>query len=112
MTTKTSVDVRLSPQEKIVWQMRAERAGLSLSEYVRQLVQDDSSPSAPVEIDLGSEELQSLRAWLDLADSDGEIDEDLLAAWKAFAAESGITFAELLTRVVVDVNAARLTPRR
>lgn len=105
---KTSVDVRLSPQEKLVWQMRAERAGLSLSEYVRQLVQDGIAPSALAEIDFEAEELQSLSAWFDLADSDGEIDEELLEDWKAFAVRSGITFAELLTRVAVDANSRYL----
>jgi hypothetical protein len=55
-----------------------------------------------VRVDLDAAELQGLRGWLDLADSDGYLDNDLLEDWKAFAAKSGIDLAELLQRWRTD----------
>jgi hypothetical protein len=124
--TKVSVDVRVDATDKASWQAEADAACVSVSELVRQRMSETgavavatpakATPVAPeppaltpgVRVNLDAAELASLRGWLDLADSDGEIDPVQLAEWKAFAADSGITFPELLTRLVVYRNVAYL----
>jgi hypothetical protein len=103
-TTKTSVDVRVDASEKASWQAEADAAGVSVSELVRSRMSVPRRTDAS--LDISAPELQSLRLWLDLSDSDGEVDAELLAEWQAFAARSCVTFPELLKRVVVDANAA------
>jgi hypothetical protein len=120
---KVSVDVRVDPSDKAVWQAEADAAGLTLSELVRsrmsgtrvvvqhpnalrELAAVEAEIAASATLDLRAEELQPLRGWLELADSDGVVDPELLDEWKAIAARSGMTFAELLEDVVVDANAA------
>ncbi len=118
---KVSVDVRVDPSDKARWQGEADAARVSVSELVRQRMRGtgavtvatpDSAPELPaltkVRVDLDAAELKSLRGWLDLADSDGVMDGELLAGWKTFAAESGVSFPELLQRVVTYVNVAHI----
>jgi hypothetical protein len=131
--SKVSVDVRVDPSDKASCQGEADAAGVSVSELVRQRMKDtgavadvdrltvkdvtaelaqalapDPPELARTHVNVDAEELQSLRGWLDLADSDGYVDNEQLESWKAFAARSGITFSELLTRVVRHVNVAHL----
>lgn len=124
MKTKVSVDVRVDPSDKARWQSEAEERGISMSDLVRErmnvprltpspgmweaLAQAQADIAAEATLDLASDELQSLRAWLDLRDSDGDLDPELLTEWKAIAERHGITFDDLLERVVVYANAAVL----
>jgi hypothetical protein len=119
--TKVSVDVRVHPIDKASWQAEADAAGVSVSELVRQRMKDTGAvaaapsvqaPALPaltkVRVDLDAVELRPLRGWLDLADSDGDVDLEQLAEWKSYAAKRGIDFAELLQRVVLYVNVTHL----
>ena len=102
----TKVEIRIRPSEKASWQAEADEQHATVSELVRQRMRGESAPT--VTVDPQAEAVQSLRSWLDLADSDGVVDQDQLAEWRAFAADHQITFAELLRRVVIDVNARYL----
>ena len=108
ITEKTAkVEIRLSPSEKASWQAEAEGQQTTVSELVRQRMKA-VAPAGLLNIDLQAEPVQSLRAWVDLEDSDGVVDAGLLAAWKAFATDNGVSFTELLRLLVVDANAAHL----
>ena len=119
--TKVSVDVRVDPSDKARWQAEADEQKTTVSELVRQSMNDTGAvavapcvpaPGLPaltkVRVDLDAAELMSLRGWLQLEDSDSYLDPELLADWKGFAAKSGVDLAELLQRVVLYVNAQHL----
>jgi hypothetical protein len=125
--SKVSVDVRVDPSEKAIWQAEAQEQQTTVSELVRARMKDagfvvatpaheiPASPAPPAPapltrtfVDLDAAELESLRGWLALADSDGNADDELLTEWKAYAAASGVSFSELLRRTVLYVNVAHV----
>lgn len=116
LNKRAKIEVRVTESEKARWQGEADELQTTLSELVRASLNGSKRVAhadalelpelARIRIDLDSAELESLRGWLQLEDSDGNIDPEQLAEWKSVAAKGGITFAELLTRVALYVNLA------
>ena len=110
-TKSTKIEIRLTEAEKLEWKMQADEEGVTLSGLIRRRLRR-TGPLAPAQyreatdaelttrdkagdyagvrkpVDLNAHELRPLLGWLDLADVDGEIDEDQLADWRAFAEAS------------------------
>ena len=102
--SKVSVDVRMAVDEKARLQAEADALGLNVSELVRQIVLTERDAAAPVDLDLDSEPLSNLRRWLNLADSDGNLPDDLLTEWKEAAEAHGLSFPALLRLAVIEAN--------
>jgi hypothetical protein len=100
----TKIEVRLSEAEKLNWKMQADAEGVPVSVLLRRRMK--AAQDGVVQLDLDAAELSFLREELTfIGDEDTPAD---VASWKAFAAAQGISFPELLQRVVVKVNRSYL----